>query len=93
MDGPRLRELPPAVYAAHRITGEAGVSPATDDWPFLYLRSPGVSDVYLQAIGLIWLIAAVAIGLSLWSVAGTAGSRQRAGSRFCRSTPLSFPRH
>src|SRR5918912_990690 len=39
MDGPRLRALPPSVYATHRITGEAGVDPATDDWPFVYLHN------------------------------------------------------
>ena len=65
MDGPRLRQLPPVVYAAHRITGEAGVTDATDDWPFLYLKSPGVSDVYIRPSGLSGCIGAVAIVLSL----------------------------
>src|SRR5205823_2167028 len=49
MDGPRLRTLPPALYAAHRIGGEAGVDSATDDWPFLYLQSHSVPAIYLQA--------------------------------------------
>lgn len=65
MDGPRLRTLPPAVYAAHRVLPAAGVTPATDDWPFVYLKYPTVPTVYLQAIGLAWLIALLAVGLSL----------------------------
>ncbi len=72
MDGPRLREIPAAVYAAHHFTRQPGVDAATDDWPFLYLKDHELSPVYLQAIGLVWLIALVALGLS----AGRAGLRR-----------------
>jgi hypothetical protein len=65
MDGPRLHELSPPAYAAHRVTGDPSVTPATDDWPFVYLKNPSVPVIYLQAIALAWLIALVAIGLSL----------------------------
>jgi hypothetical protein len=65
MDGPRLRALPAAQYAAHRFTGRPDVAPATDDWPFLYLKNHELSPVYLQAIGLVWLLALAAVGLSL----------------------------
>jgi hypothetical protein len=65
MDGPRLHELPPSLYAAHRITGEVGVDDATDDWPFLYLKQRDVSPVYLQALALIWLMGGVAVLLSV----------------------------
>lgn len=65
MDGPRLRTLPPATYAAHRITGEPGVAPATDDWPFVYLKNRAVPVIYLQGIALAWLVALAAVGLSL----------------------------
>ncbi|MBV9279697.1 MAG: hypothetical protein JOZ41_06420, partial [Chloroflexi bacterium] len=65
MDGPRLRELSPSAYAGHRVTGDPGVTPATDDWPFVYLKNRTVPAIYLQAIGLTWLIALAAIGLSL----------------------------
>jgi Spermine/spermidine synthase domain len=65
MDGPRLRQLSPAAYAAHRVTGDPTVTPATDDWPFVYLKSRSVPVIYLEAIALVWLIALVAVGLSL----------------------------
>jgi hypothetical protein len=65
MDGPRLRTLPPALYAAHRITGEPGVDGAPDDWPFLYLRNHSVPTIYLQAVALVWLLAALGVLLSL----------------------------
>ena len=65
MDGPRLRALPPALYAAHRMTGQPGVDSATDDWPFLYLENHSFPAVYLQALGFIWLFALVAVGASV----------------------------
>jgi hypothetical protein len=65
MDGPRLRTLPPSVYAAHRIRTEAGLDTATDDWPFLYLKQHEMPIIYLQAIVLIWILAAVAVLLSV----------------------------
>jgi hypothetical protein len=65
MDGPRLRTLPPATYAAHQVGGEAGVDAATDDWPFVYLQQHTVPTIYIQAMLLVWLIALVALGLSL----------------------------
>ncbi len=65
MDGPRLRTLPPAQYAAHRAGGEAGIDPATDDWPFVYLQQHSVPSIYIEAMLMVWLIALVALGLSL----------------------------
>jgi len=68
MDGPRLRSLTPARLAAlklHTLSGAAGVDDATDDWPFLYLKTHALSLVYLQALGLVWLFALAAIGITL----------------------------
>jgi hypothetical protein len=65
MDGPGLRMLPPALYAAHRITGAPGVDSATDDWPFLYLQTHSVPTIYLQAVALVWLLATFGVLLSL----------------------------
>jgi hypothetical protein len=65
MDGPGLRALPPALYAAHRISPAPNVTDATDDWPFLYLKEHGVDTVYLQALGLAWLFAVGALALSV----------------------------
>lgn len=42
----------------------AGVSPtyATDDWPFLYLRAPGVASYYVVALAVLLLFAVFAVG-------------------------------
>ncbi len=37
--------------------GEPEPKPATDDWPFLYLRSPMIAGYYLGALGFLLLIA------------------------------------
>jgi len=57
--------LPPALYAAHRISPAPDVADATDDWPFLYLKEHGMDTVYLQALGLAWLFAVGALALSV----------------------------
>ena len=36
---------------------------ATDDWPFIYLRSPGVAPYYLVALGVLLAFAALAIAI------------------------------
>ena len=30
---------------------------ATDDWPFLYLRNPGIAPYYLAALGVLFAFA------------------------------------
>ncbi|MGH8103546.1 MAG: spermidine synthase [bacterium] len=35
--------------------------PATDDWPFLYLKEPGIPVLYLKALGVIMMIALLAV--------------------------------
>ena len=65
MDGPRLRDLSPSQYAAHRITGVADAAPATDDWPFVYLQRHTVPPIYLEAMALVWLVALAGVALSL----------------------------
>ncbi len=85
MDGPRLRELPPSQYAAHRLFGASGVDPATDDWPFVYLQQHTVPPIYLQAMALVWLLAIAAVGLSL----SLSAEGLRAGLRHF-DTPLFF---
>jgi len=37
---------------------------ATDDWPFMYLRAPGVAPYYLVALGLLLGFAVVAVALA-----------------------------
>jgi SAM-dependent methyltransferase len=36
--------------------------PATDDWPFIYLRAPGIAPYYLVALGFLVAFAALAVG-------------------------------
>ena len=44
----------------------SGTAPtlATDDWPFMYLRNPGVASYYLVALGLLLGFAVLAIALA-----------------------------
>ncbi|NJD29720.1 MAG: spermidine synthase [Chloroflexi bacterium] len=43
-------------------TGEPEPTPATDDWPFLYLRTPFIAGHYLVALAFALLIAVVGVG-------------------------------
>ncbi|HSL97383.1 MAG TPA: hypothetical protein VK831_02310, partial [Candidatus Deferrimicrobiaceae bacterium] len=40
----------------------AAPPPATDDWPFLYLRTPGIAPYYLVALGILVAFAVAAVG-------------------------------
>ena len=42
----------------------AAPTPATDDWPFMYLRSPGIASYYLIALGVLLGFAVVAVALA-----------------------------
>ena len=44
--------------------GNPAPKPATDNWPFLYLRTPGIATYYIGALGflLLFAIAAVVVG-------------------------------
>lgn len=55
--GPKTSEIPAAVkpYVARET-----LSPATDDWPFLYLKEPGLPAFYLRLI-----VVTVAVCLSI----------------------------
>jgi hypothetical protein len=44
--------------------GEPAPRPATDDWPFLYLRVPFVAPYYLVALALILVGAAIAVAVA-----------------------------
>ena len=77
--GPRVAELttPPALPAdvnaygqahdpspAHPLVRDPTVEPATDDWPFLYMRSPGLPRHYLGALAVVLGLSALAVWLS-----------------------------
>ena len=44
--------------------GESPPKPATDDWPFLYLRQPFIAPYYLLALGFILVGAVAAVAVS-----------------------------
>ena len=77
--GPRVAELtaPPPLPAdvnaygqahdpspAHPLVRDPAVEPATDDWPFLYMRSPGLPRHYLGALAVVLGLSALAVWLS-----------------------------
>jgi hypothetical protein len=74
--GPRLAELrvapplPTRVLAfgqpqdpspARVLQRDPAVVPATDDWPFLYLRSPGLPRHYAVALAVVVIVSAIAV--------------------------------
>jgi hypothetical protein len=77
-DGPMVAALNGAAPPGDRVDtlpADTGVAPtlATDDWPFLYLRSPSIQPHYLLALGFVLLIALLGV----------------AGSAAVTKTPLS----
>jgi hypothetical protein len=68
-DGPGIAALPGGKPPGDTVSPipDAGLptpKPATDDWPFLYLRTPFIADYYYAALGLVLLFALAAIGLA-----------------------------
>ena len=74
--GPRLKTLaaypvPPSEVNAYnqgaplappvKHVRDAGVVPATDNWPFLYMREPHLPSHYLSVLAVILLVSAVAV--------------------------------
>src|SRR3989442_3499924 len=40
---------------------DASIIPATDDWPFLYMRAPELPRHYLSALGIVLVVSAFAV--------------------------------
>jgi hypothetical protein len=59
--------------------GDPAPQPATDDWPFPYLRTPGVATYYLLALG---FLLAVAIGGVLLAARATSTPIRRFSPHF-----------
>jgi SAM-dependent methyltransferase len=77
-DGPMIAALDGAAPPGDQVDtlpADTGPTPtqATDDWPFLYLRSPSIQPHYLLALGFVLLIALLGV----------------AGSAAVTKTPLS----
>jgi hypothetical protein len=68
-NGPLVAALPngvPPGDTASAIPNDGGPTPvpATDDWPFQYLRTPFVADYYLAALGIVLLSAVVCVAIA-----------------------------
>jgi len=80
--GPRVAELktapplPTFAFGYGQPTGpnpakllerDPGVVPATDNWPFLYMRAPELPRHYLYALAVVLIISAIALIAVLWT--------------------------
>jgi hypothetical protein len=85
--GPRLKELrdmpaPPSRFIAygqplapspaHPLLRDPGVVPATDNWPFLYMRAPGLPRHYVVALASVLLVSAIAVFAAIGGAAARA---------------------
>ena len=66
-DGPAVAALqgaPPRGDTVDPVPTTAGATPAeaTDDWPFLYLRTPTIQPAYLIALAFVLLVALLGVG-------------------------------
>ncbi len=64
--GPAIVALPNGQPPADSVSalpdvGSPAPKPATDNWPFLYLRTPGIATYYIGALGFLLLFAAAAV--------------------------------
>ncbi len=72
--GNRSMVAPPQLARLETHLNETVKESATDDWPYLYLRSPSVPFAYFWTFGALFLAGAV-------SLVGSRGMLQRAGHR------------
>jgi hypothetical protein len=82
-DGPLVASLagaPPPGDHVDAIDLATAPRPATDDWPFLYLREPLIAPHYLIALGMVLL----------WAVALIGRAARRSGTSFRRFSPHFF---
>ena len=52
---------------AKRLQRDAAVIPATDNWPFLYMRAPELPRHYLYALAVVLVISAIALIAVMWT--------------------------
>ena len=69
-DGPAVAALPDGQPPGDHVDAipDPGAgpppTPATDDWPFLYLRTPFVADYYVYALAILLLFALISVRLA-----------------------------
>ncbi len=67
-DGPLVRALsggPPPGDTIEAVDLSGAPRPATDDWPFPYLRDPGIAPHYLLGLAIMIALAALGVGGAL----------------------------
>jgi len=69
----------PAMQKCEEVAAAAALlatapAPANDNWPFLYLKSPSIPNIYLAVLAMILILSAVAVAV--------AGGRLRGGTRY-----------
>jgi len=57
---------PDVVSPGTRLVRDASVAPATDDWPFLYMRDREIPPHYLWALALVLVVSVIAVRGVLW---------------------------
>ncbi len=63
--GPGVHDLAPT--PAHTASAaSAAIEPASDDWPFLYLRGRGVPALYVRSLAVIAALSFAVVALALW---------------------------
>jgi hypothetical protein len=88
--GPRLKEIaavpkapsqffaygqPQAPSPPRTLDRDPSVVPATDDWPFLYMRTPELPRHYLAALAVVLVVSAVAVFAALGTSLGAGAIR------------------
>jgi hypothetical protein len=53
---------PDVISPGVMLQRDTSVNPATDNWPFLYMRYPHIPSHYLAALALVLVVSAVAVG-------------------------------
>ena len=91
--GPRLAELttppPPPTFSmaygqqndprpAQPLQRDAAIIPATDNWPFLYMRAPELPRHYLYALAVVLAISAIALIVVMWTAQSAVSHPQSA---------------
>jgi spermidine synthase len=61
---------PVDVKPPHPLDRDASVKVATDDWPFLYMRSPGLPEHYAIALTVVLAVSALAVWLTVHGSGG-----------------------
>ena len=62
---------PDVVSPGVPLARDASVAPATDDWPFLYMRDRELPSHYLWALALVLVVSAIAVRGALWGSKAT----------------------